>query len=49
MAEPQMSKTCGFICPVCGCCDAETTGKDIIHILELACCECGWEFAVEMA
>ena len=42
-------QTCGFLCPMCECCDADIAGKDISHVLELVCCECKWAFAVEVS
>ena len=39
--------TCGFLCPECQHCCADVIGRDLVHILELRCQQCGNEYAVE--
>jgi predicted RNA-binding Zn-ribbon protein involved in translation (DUF1610 family) len=42
-------QTSGFPCPKCGQADmAAVMGPDLVHILELLCPRCGWEWATEV-
>lgn len=44
-----MSRTSGFECPLCGDRELqEVIGPDLVHILELRCSKCRYEWAVEV-